>query len=243
MRALILLLAVCPIWAAPAFVQSSTGGQAGTSVTAATGSTTTTAGNTILVFDKNSTDCTQANGVPTITDTAGNTYLAWMMHQLDSNTNCQRGYIARNIIAHASNVVTSTTSGSSINRWITAIEVSGAASVTPRDVTVYGNTDSTVDTSVPCGPFTTIYADEIVVIGLYTIQAGSTWTAATGYTIPSNATSSDGQFTVQYKTYSATQSAISPAATQSIGARAACWGMSLSGVNVTGSGGNIGSVY
>jgi len=232
-----LLILAAPSWGAVAFVQASSGGQQGTSTTAATGATSTTAHNTLVVFVANPLDCANVTTV-TISDTAGNTYYQYASNNRNNNS-CQRAYIARNIVANAANVITATFSVTGTFEYIAAAEFSGAALVTPRDMTT-SQANAAAGTTVTCGPFSTFYGAEAIVLGASTESLVAAWTVSSGYTIPSGATSPDGILTIQYKITTVMETASTVTLTSDTSSRLTMQGISLGTVDPS-SGGNSAS--
>ncbi len=204
-----LILCTLPSFGAIAVVQASSGddNSGGGGTTIATSATATTAHNAIIAFVGGGTCGVTATGV---TDTAGNTYYQFL-EQGGAATYCLRGFIARDIVANATNVLTGTYSPGSVLRGITAIEVSGLETVTLRDATT-SNFIQTSGSSLATAPFSTFWKDEIIIVGAY-CQLLGTWTAGTGYTIPSGATSPHNDVTIQYKIVSARQTNVTASIT------------------------------
>lgn len=220
MKLIVLLIALsCPSWGALAFVQASSGGQSGASTTAATGATSTTNGNTLIVFFANPSNCTSAV-TWTVTDTAGNTFIQFSVSRIASNS-CMRGFIARNITANASNVITGTISASETDVYITAAEFSGVSSTIARDAS-FAITPFNNDTTISALKVSTFYADSIIVVGARQNVTTGAWTASSGYTIPSNATSPNNVMTLEYKIYSALQTDITITMSVASAANAMC---------------------
>lgn len=225
MNKLIILALLCsPSWGAPAFVQASQTSSAGPATVWNAPATATTAGNSIVVFIYVNDAC--LTRVTTITDTAGNTYYA-LGQAVNPSGSCIRAYMAFNIVANATNVVTATYGASTVFSYVTQLEFSGVDRATPRDAqtgSFHGG-----GTSINSTLFSTFYADEVMVFGMDIIQASQTWTPASGYTIPTGATSSDGVQAAGYRVYSAAQTGISATFTNTGNAQMQMLGIGLIG--------------
>ncbi len=228
MRILLLLIVLTsPSWGALAFVQASAGEQTTNQTTVATGATATTTGNTLVVFVDNTGTCEFATtSLPTITDTAGDTFLQISVTQ-SGLTSCMRGWIARNITANATNVITATFGVGPPAAQITATEFSGISATIARDMTFSTNPGATV-TTITSSKFSTFYADEIIVVGAFKNATGGAWTASSGYTIPSGATTASVNMTTEYKILSATVTATTVAMSQN----QAAVGMAIQGIGL-----------
>ncbi len=213
MRFLAILALLCsPAWAAiPVFVQASNG-YSGPSVSSiATTATATTAGNVIFVIVRHVVSSCAAVTL-TVADTAGNTY--YEVASMDSaDFICLRGFFAFNITAHATNVVTATAGVASVGFGVITQEFSGVDKVTPRDTFSANFTGG--GTSVTTPELSTFFADEVIAFGVEVNATGGTWTAPSGYTIPTGATPTGAVLTAGYQIYSSVQSGItiSPSST------------------------------
>ncbi len=220
MKLLIAVLLCTSAFGAPAFVQASNGGSTASSTTKTTGATATTVHNTIIVYVGINGSC------PTmaITDTAGNTYIQFL--RLLTNTNkCFWGFVARDIVANASNVVTATAGVAAVNFYLVAGEFSGIDATNPRDVTLLNNNQN-ANTTLTTDPFSTFWLDEVIIVGGYTTTTGA-WTVGSGYTIPTGGTSPDNAIAIQYKVVSARQSAVTTSMTNASSGPMLLMGISL----------------
>ncbi len=210
MRLLIALLCAWPSFGAIAFVQASNGGNGGSTTTVATSATAATAHNAIVAYAVHlSAACTTTAA---ITDTAGNTYYQFFERQ-EATNKCMRGFIARDITANATNVLTVTYGSSVTGAYVNELEFSGLERVTVRDMAIANSIQTNVaNVALAAGPFSTFWADEVIVVGAIS-TVGSTWTADTGYTIPSGATDSGNIITAEYKIVSARQTAVTASIT------------------------------
>lgn len=180
MRKLIILALLCaPMWAAPAFVQAGYCQSGGTSCTV---TLTITGGNTIVV------GAISGHTSPTlsVTDSKSQTYsTAAALHHYASSypASTQMFYTAS--AAAGSTIVTCSTNDSTDYQACVVFEISGADTV---DVSAVADTASTGTTGQAASgtTATTTAADEILVSLHATMQNSSSWTADTGWTIPTN---------------------------------------------------------
>ncbi len=214
-----------------AFVQAVNGGGDGSAATATTGSASFTAGNAVLVWARSNT-----NTIPTsVTDTAGNTYSLICSNRIADNEQLWL-YVAKNITGHASNVITVTWAASQSFSYCVAVEVSGADTSVPVDILTNskGASGSTTHTS---HKFSTSSLNAIIFDGVQLSNTGTTWTAGSGYTIPSGGTSPSNVLVVQYKAVSALQSVVDATITNSATNNMGCIVAVLREPIVSGSGG------
>jgi hypothetical protein len=135
-----------------------------------------------------------------VTDTAGNTY--HRLGQIQITGVCLLAFLAKDIVANASNVLTMTWGASPIFSYLNALEFSGIDLTAPRDasqVWLAGTNTLTMPA------YSTFYADEVITMGCQVSATGSTWTAGSGFTIPSGATPTDNVLTGQYQIVSSLQ--------------------------------------
>lgn len=117
----------------------------------------------------------------TVTDTAGNTYRR-IGHSSGSSTSTLQLWFANNITGNASNVVTATFSSALQFRGIVVVEYSGQATATPvMDAMpgILGERTLSVNTQTT-PPFTTVVADEVIVVLTQVDATGTTWTPGAG---------------------------------------------------------------
>jgi hypothetical protein len=149
-------------------------------------------------------DLIQAGITVTCADTAMNTYTALGQKASPGNLGNIFEFYAKNITGNAANVVTCTISSSTTNLNISVTQYSGIDTTSPIDATfASGAADSA--TTATTGNLSTATADTVLISGCQVYNFGAAYTADSGYTIPSGATSSNGWVTTQYKIVSATQ--------------------------------------
>ncbi len=236
-RLLLLSLLTIPSWGAIAFVQASSGGSQASSTTRTTGAVATTKGNINAVGVRIGGGCATETAV--VTDTAGNTYYE-IGRATTFQTDCVRGFLAFDIVANASNVVTVTFGGAQTFSYITALEFSGVDKATPRDPTTQIDTGGgfTVDST----PFSTFYSDEVMVFFPQIRGITGSWTPPAGYTVPSGATPTDNVITGAYHIYSATQTALNVTFTNSASSQMSMVGIGLIKALRQGNAANAGSI-
>ena len=209
---LILALFSYPLYGAIAYVNAAshdTGGVGGTQVSAPATSHTT--GNLLYVTVMMDTYC--GGRAVSVSDTASNSYTQ-IGTVLDSGFTCQAQFYANNITGNASNVVTATWSTpSGMFLAISVLQFSGVDSASPLDASATGTATSA--TLVTSGTFSTATANQVLVAGGASYDYSRTWTADTGYAIPSGATTEYAFSTAQYKIVSSTQTNVTASLTVS----------------------------
>ncbi len=191
--------------APPAFVQATSKDEPGIASTVSTDAISTTSGHLLYVFVRmgQSSDCSMESA--TITDTAMNSFTQIGTNVSDGAGSCSAVYYAKNITGNGSDVVQLAWTNSANYNCINVLEFSGLSASSPLDTTA-ASTRST--SSQISDAFTTGTANEVLVMGGQWRALVNTFTADTGYTIPSGATSTTGVSTVQYKIVSSTQSSV-----------------------------------
>ena len=198
---LILALFSYPLYGAIAYVNAAshdTGGVGGTQVSAPATSHTT--GNLLYVTVMMDTYC--GGRTVSVSDTASNSYTQ-IGTVLDSGFTCQAQFYAKNITGNANNVVAATWSLESAHLAISVLQFSGVDSASPLDASATGTATSA--TLVTSGTFSTATANQVLVAGGASYDYSRTWTADTGYTIPSGASTEYAVSTAQYQIVSSTQ--------------------------------------
>lgn len=148
-------------------------------------------------------DASNSINVTSVTDTAGNTYTPGVKN--NSNNTSSQMFYAKNLIAHASNVVTATFSSTTQYRSIIVADYSGVTIGTPLDVeaTVANGTNATITSS----SFSTSNPDDLIVV----CSTGSpAFSAGTGYTLRS----SGNYAALEDKNVSSVQSSVTATMTQ-----------------------------
>ncbi len=213
MRTILLALALClPSHAAIAFVNASAGGPSTTTIS--TSAQNVAAGNLLYVFSRGGG--TSCDGVTaSISDTAGNTFN--LVGYLTSYTAgaCQAVWYAKNTLANATDVVTVVWSTAQIFSTISTQQFSGLDLTIPLDAVACTKLTNVAGTVATSGKFSTVAANEVIIAGGEWRTTGNTFTAGSGYTIPSGATDGSSIGTSEYKIVSATQSDVTASLTSS----------------------------
>ncbi len=210
-----ILTSVYTITAAPLFISAQSNENSGVSATTiATSGTTHTAGNLLAVGC--SWNVSGADPTITVTNTAGDTFTQVDKFQDGFTLIGTATFYAKNIIGNASDVVTCTLSSARTTPGISVLEFSRLNASSPLDQHVTGNTDTT--STVTSGSFTTTSAAEVIVAFgcAYTELNPQTWTAGSGYTIPTNGASSFGASVGEYKIVSTTQTGVTSSLSWSV---------------------------
>lgn len=195
------------IAAAPTFVNAQSNENSGSSVTTiATAGISHTAGNALAVGC--SFNISGASPTVTVTNTAGDTFTQVDKFDDGFTLITTATFYAKNIAGNASDVVTCTLSTARTTPGITVMQFTGLNTSAPLDQHVTGNTDSSA--TVTSASFTTTSASEVIVAfgTAYTELNPQTWTADTGYTIPSGGASGFGASVGEYKIVSSIQTAV-----------------------------------
>jgi len=142
------------------------------------------AGHSLVVACRQGADATSISGV---TDSAGNAYI--LVNKSSSGgagTRETAVYAATNIPASSGNTVSCNfASNLSAAEGIVVLEFANVASV---DASVTSSSGSTSVTSLSSGALTTTKNGDALIYAVTTSGDETTWTPATGYTIPANAT-------------------------------------------------------
>lgn len=180
-RVLGLLLAALPAAGAIAFVNSTSGGQDATTTSVVSGSISATTGNFIYVALMRNTA-----GTATVSDNAGNTYVAKTFRGRGDGVAGIQVFTASNITGNAALVVTATVSVSSDFTSMTVLQYSGIRTTAPSDVdTFFTLAAPTNNYLLESGTFTTTFAEEVIIVS-GPASGGSTTTAGSGYSIRQN---------------------------------------------------------
>ena len=139
-----------------------------------------------------------------MTDTAGNTYTLVNSSGSGGSGNRKSAlFYAANINSAASNTISCNFAPSvSGTVGIVALEFAGVATSSPTDGNVTSSNSASLATSLSSGNLTTTNANDLLIYEVNASVAETTYTAGTGYTIPTNG--SNGRQAVQYQIVSAT---------------------------------------
>lgn len=175
------LLFSSPLWAQLSVVHTAQNQNSSTASTLrvpSSGGMATTIGNTLAVW-------VRIGGVgmtvSTITDTAGNTFTPCTAYTMTSNHQGQWWY-ARNITGNAANALTITFSIPKSFNAADVLEIAGSDSAGPLDVCNVGQAFATT-TSLQTPTFSTVFPDEIILVGATFDAVSVTATAGAGYTL------------------------------------------------------------
>jgi len=183
-------------------------GSGSTSVTVPIG---TTAGNLLVIFCMNGAN---SSATVSITDSAGQTWTQTASSYASSaSSNRSAMFYKANSAAVTS--VTATWTASANNIGAIVYEINGADPSSPADGSVNSSLSGTGITSLTSGGLNTTNANDILIYGVRTQSDQTSWTAGSGYTIPTN--SSNTRQGMQYQIVSATQSGVTTSMSWSAG--------------------------
>lgn len=209
--------------AAIAFVQRAAPNGATTSLaaTAVTTAIATTTGDVLLCGIEG-----QSNTISSVTDTAGNTYLAAVSDYVFSNNRLSIWY-AYNITGNASNVTTVTYSSAQTYESVACYEFSGFGASDPLDGTATNNGSGT---SVTSGSVSVTGSEDVIFAFGVTNAAG--WVAGTGYSLTDYNVSGDATKYFAHEYHIVTASEAATATVTSAG-----WAIVAAAFKGTGGGG------
>jgi hypothetical protein len=138
-----------------------------------------TAGNLLVVCTGFFPDAA-GNAVSSIADTAGNTF-TYVASEMVQGFCASEIWYAKNILGHATNVVTITFNGNTQYRSIAVLQYSGCDTAAPYDVHQHGGSNSAVK-SQSTTAIATNYDNEVIVAS-YQEYGATTFTAGANFTI------------------------------------------------------------
>src|SRR5260370_5490809 len=150
-----------------------------------------------------------------ITDSAGQSWTQTTSGYASSaSTNRSAMFYKPNSAAVTSVTATWTAAGNNVGAIV--YEIRGADASTPADASVNSNVSGSGITSLTSGSLTTANANDILIYGARSQSNETTWTAGSGYTIPTNGSNTPQG--MHYEIVSATQSGVSTSMSWNTGA-------------------------